>query len=292
MPQQRQILQQKAKEIKEIEDTIQQYKVIALANLQKVRAAQLQELRKKLQRDAYLRVIKNTLMKRAIAQSKDKPNLDELEGQLTGSTIYLFTNLNPFKLVLLLEKSKVKTTAKAGDVAAFDVIVPAGNTGQPPGPIISQLGAVGLKTRIESGSVWINKDTLVVKEGETISEPLAAVLSKLGIKPVEAGLILNAVYDDGTIITKEQLCLDIDEFRKTLEEAHRYAFYLSINSAYTTSDNIEFLLQKAHQDAYRLSINEDIPTKETMADILRKAYSQMLSLKARLDMVKEKAQKG
>ena len=153
MTQQRQILQQKAKEIKEIEDIIQQYKVIALANLQKVRAAQLQELRKKLQRDAYLRVIKNTLMKRAIAQSKDKPNLDELEGQLTGSTIYLFTNLNPFKLVLLLEKSKVKTTAKSGDVAAFDVIVPAGNTGQPPGPIISQLGAVGLKTRIESGSV-------------------------------------------------------------------------------------------------------------------------------------------
>jgi len=291
MTQQRQILQQKAKEIKEIEDIIQQYKVIALANLQKVRAAQLQELRKKLQHDAYLRVIKNSLMKRAIAQSKDKPNLDELEGQLAGSTIYLFTNLNPFKLVLLLEKSKVITTAKAGDVAAFDVIVPAGNTGQPPGPIISQLGAVGLKTRIESGSVWINKDTLVVKEGETISQRLAAVLSKLGIKPVEAGLVLKAVYEDGAIITEEHLHLDIDEFRKTLEEAHRCAFYLSINSAYTTSDNIEFLLQKAHQDAYRLSINEDIPTKETMVDILRKAYSQMLNLKARLDIVKENPRK-
>ncbi|MDH5494794.1 MAG: 50S ribosomal protein L10, partial [Candidatus Bathyarchaeota archaeon] len=235
---------------------------------------------------------KNTLMKRAITQAKNHPNLDKLEDHLTGSTIYLFTNLNPFKLVLLLEKSKVITTAKAGDTAAFDVVVPAGNTGQPPGPIISQLGAVGLKTRIESGSVWINKDTLVAKQGETISQRLAAVLSKLGIKPVEAGLVLKTVYDGGAIITEEQLHLDIDEFRKTVEEAYRYAFYLSVNSVYITPENIEFLLQKAHQDAYRLSVNEDIPTKETMVDILRKAYTQMLSLKTQLDMVKKTAQKS
>jgi len=292
MSQQRQVLQQKAKEIEEIVDIIKQYKVIALADLQKVRAVQLQELRKKLRNDAYLRVIKNSLMKRAIAQAENKPNLEKLEEHLTGSTIYLFTDLNPFKLVLLLEKSKVKTTAKAGDVAAFDVIVPAGNTGQPPGPIISQLGAVGLKTRIESGSVWINKDTLVAKKGEVISQRLAVVLSKLGIKPVEAGLVLKAVYDDGMIITEEQLRLDIGEFKKTVEEAYRCAFYLSVNSAYTIPENIEFLLQKAHQDAYRLSVNENIPTKETIADILKKAHVHMLSLKARLDMVKETAQKG
>lgn len=292
MTEQRQILQEKAKEIEEIENIMQQYKVVALASLHKVRAAQLQELRKKLQNDAYLRVIKNTLMRRAITKSKNKPKLDKLEDHLAGSTIYLFTNLNPFKLVLLLEKSKVKTTAKTGDIAAFDVVVPAGNTGQPPGPIISQLGAVGLKTRIESGSVWINKDTLVVKEGETISERLAAVLSKLGIKPVEAGLVLKTVYDNGAIITEEQLHLDLDKTRKTVEEAYRCAFYLSLNSAYTTPDNIGFLLQKAYQDAYVLSVNEDIPTKETVADILRKAHIQMLSLKARLDIVKEKAQKS
>lgn len=292
MTEQRQILQEKAKEIAEIRGIIQQYKIVALASLQKVRAPQLQTLRKKLKNDAYLRVIKNTLMKRAIKQPKDKPNLDRLIDHLTGSTIYLFTNLNPFKLVLLLEKSKVITTAKTGDIAAFDVVVPAGNTGQPPGPIISQLGAVGLKTRIESGSVWINKDTLVTKKGETISQRLAAVLSKLGIKPVEVGLELKAVYDSGTIITEDQLRLDIDEFRKIVVEAHRYAFYLSIDSAYTMPDNIEFLLQKAHHDAYGLSVNEDILTKETAADILRKAFIQVSNLKMRLDMVKETAQKS
>jgi len=292
MTEQRQVLQEKAKKVEEIQDFLEEYKVIALANLHKVRAAQLQELRKKLQDAAHLRVIKNSLMRRVIDQSKSKPNLDKLEGHLTGSTIFLFTSLNPFKLVLLLAKSKVRTTAKAGDLAAFDVVVSAGNTGQPPGPIISQLSAVGLKTRIESGSVWINKDTMVAKEGEPISERLAAVLSKLGIKPVEVKLVLTAVYDDGLIITEEQLQLDMDEIRRNVEDAHRCALYLSINSAYTTPDNITFLLQKAHQDAYKLSVNENILTRETIEDILRKAYTHMLGLKNQLDTVKKKAQKG
>ncbi|MFP3984814.1 MAG: 50S ribosomal protein L10 [Candidatus Bathyarchaeia archaeon] len=292
MTMQRQILQEKAKEVEALGNLIKQYKVIALADLKKVRAAQLQELRKKLQDVAYFRVVKNTLMKRAISQVESKPNLEKLEENLGGSKIFLFTDLNPFKLLLLLEKSKVKTTAKAGDIAAFDVIVPAGNTGQPPGPIISQLSAVGLKTRIESGSVWINKDTLVVKKGEPILDRLAAVLSKLGIKPVEAGLKLKVAYDDGTIMLEDQLQLDFEQNRRNVEDACREAFYLSINTAYTVPENIMFLLQKAQQDAYRLSVNENILTKETVVDILRKAYNQMLSLKTNLDTVMGKAQKG
>ncbi len=292
MTEQRQILQEKAKAVDEIESLIQKHKVIALANLQKVRAAQLQELRKKLSTDAYIRVVKNTLMRRAVAQAKNKPNLLKLEENLAGSTIFLFTDLNPFRLVLLLERSRVRITAKAGDVASFDVIVPAGSTGQPPGPIISQLGAVGLKTRIESGSVWVNKDTLVAKKGEAIPEALAAVLSKLGIKAVEAGLSLKAVYDDGVLLAEDQLRLDLDKTRSDVEEAYKAALYLSINSAYPMAENITILLRKAHQEAYSLSINEDIPTQETVLDILRKAYLHMSSLKSRLDIAKENVQKG
>ena len=291
LTEQRQVVQEKALEVDEIEKTMKQYKVIALASLHKVRAPQLQELRKKLRPNAYLKVVKNTIFKRVISKSEDKQNLDKLEDHVTGSTIYLFTNLNPFRLVLLLERSKVRTTAKAGDVAAVDVIVPAGNTGQPPGPIISQLSTVGLKTRIESGSVWINKDTLVAKKGETISDRLAPILSKLGLKPVEAGLVLKTVYDDGEIINEDQLKLDIKSIKKTFEDAHKNAFYLSINTDYTTSENINFLLQKAHQDAYRLSVNEDIPTKETIIDILRKAHIKTVSLKTWLDTIESKSSK-
>ncbi len=261
---------------------------MGIASLQKVRASQLQEFKKKLAADVYMRVIKNTLMKRAIENCPEKPELKKLEKYLTGPNVFIFTNLNPFKLASLLEKGKVLMTAKAGDTASFDVVVPAGNTGQPPGPIISQLNAVGLPTRIESGSVWITKDTLVARKGDVISERLASVLSKLGIKPVEAGLVMRVVYDEGLIIEGEQLKIDLNATKQQIEYAQAEAFKLSIGIAYPTRENITILVQFAHQEAYALALGAAIPSRETIKDLIVKAHVEMLSLSSRLSSLEEK----
>jgi len=293
----RPIVVQKAAQVEEIRKLLDEYNSLGVANLQKVRAAQLQEMKKKLKEVANVRVLKNTLMKRALVDYKNKPNVEKLEPMLNGSNIYLFTNLSPFKLSLLLDKGRVKTTAKAGDTAAMDVIIPAGNTGLPPGPVISQLGSVGLPTRIEGGSVWINKDTMVAKKGDIINVRLAGVLSKMNIKPVEVGLILKAVYEEGLILTDEQLHIDVEGFKKTLIEATSNALNLSLNAGYPTSETIPLLLQLAHRRAYSLALNAGIATKETIGDMLRKAYAEASSLEAKLPKTEEKkaepqAQKG
>lgn len=297
MPSQ-QILQQKIDEVEKIAQLIKQYKVIAIVGLQKVRASQLQEFKRNLADKAYMKVMKNTLMRKAIENCKEKPALTKLAENLSGANVYLLTDLNPFKLALTLEKGKVMMTAKSGDIAAFDVVVPTGNTGQPPGPIIGQLNAVGLPTRIESGSVWVSKDTLVARKGDAISEGLASVLSKLGVKCVEAGLSIKVAYDDGLIMTHEQLRIDVDETKRGIEEARATAFALSLSIAYPTSDNAVVLLQIAHQKAYALSLNAAVPTKETIGDLIRKAHAEMLSLSRKLPVSEgkvapaEKAEKG
>jgi large subunit ribosomal protein L10 len=283
-----QVLQGKIREVEEIADLIKKYKVVGIASLQKVRAAQMQEFKKNLADKVYMRVMKNTLMKLAIENCKEKPDLKKLEEHLQGSNVYIFTDEDPFKLALILERGKVKTTAKSGDTAAFDVVVPAGNTGQPPGPIISQLNAVGLPTRIESGSVWINKDTLVVKKGEAINERLASMLSKLGIKPVESGLAMTYVFEEGLIITQEQLRIDLDAIRQDIERAYADSLALSLSAAYPTEENMTMLLQIAHREAYALSLSAAIPTKETIEDLVRKAHAEMLSLSSRLPTLEQK----
>jgi large subunit ribosomal protein L10 len=276
MPSQ-QVLEEKISEIEEIKELLTAYKYIGIASLHKVRAAQLQALKKNLTGKVYMRVLKNSLIKFAI-EDLAKDDLKKLEDHLEGSNLFLFTNLNPFKLALLLERGKVKTTAKSGDTAAMDVIIPAGNTGQPPGPIIGQLNAVGLPTRIESGSVWVSKDTLVVRKGEVISERLAAVLSKLGVKAVEAGLSMTTVLDEGLIISGNLLKVDVEATRKNIKQSHSDAFALSLTIAYPTPENMTALLQTAHQKAFALSLNAAVPTKETIADLIRKAHTEMLSL--------------
>ncbi len=286
MPSQ-QVLDQKTSEVEEIKELLKAYKYIGIASLQKVRAAQLQELKKSLTGKVYMRVLKNTLTKLAI-DGMENENIKKLDEHLEGANLFMFTDINPFKLAILLEKGKVKTTAKSGDTAAMDVTIPEGSTGQPPGPIISQLNAVGLPTRIESGSVWVSKDTLVVRKGEPINERLAALLSKLGIKAVEAGLSMKVVLDEDLIITGDQLKVDVEETRKTIQQNSNEAFALTLTIAYPTTENIETLLQIAHKEAYALALNATVPTKETIEDIIRKAHTQMQNLNNQAEKNKPK----
>ena len=277
-----QIMLKKSKRIGETKDLLKKHKVVGVASLQKVRAPQLQELKRNLKNYVYAQVTKNTIMKRAIVETHDKPELKKFVDHISGSNIFLFTDMNPFKLLLLLEKSKVKTMAKAGDEASEDVVIPAGNTGLPPGPIISQFNAVGLPTRIESGSVSITRETLVVKKGEVISARLAAALSKLEIRSVESMLKMKAAYDDGIIITEDQLTLNVIEVERNLTKAHSDAFNLSLNIAYPFPENITFIIQAAHNEAFNLALNSKTPTKDTITFLLKKAYGEVLNLSKKI----------
>jgi large subunit ribosomal protein L10 len=276
MPSQ-QVLQQKTSEVEEIVDVLKDCKSIGIASLRKVRASQLQELKKSMRGQVTFKVLKNTLVKLALEDMK-KADLTQLEEYLEGPNVFMFTELNPFKLAILLDKGKVKTFAKAGDLAATDIIIPESNTGQPPGPVISQLNAVGLPTRIENGSVWVSKDTLVVRRGEAINERLASILSKLGIKSVELGISMRAAYDNGLILTGNQLFVDVPAIKQNVITSNQEAFALAIEIGYTTKDTIKPLLQRAHQKAIALSVGAAIPTKETIGDLIRKANAEMSSL--------------
>jgi large subunit ribosomal protein L10 len=279
MPSQ-QVLDEKSSEVQAIKEIFKEYKSVGIASLQKVRASQLQELKKTMHGQVYLRVLKNTLIKIAL-EELNQAELKKLEEYLEGSNVFLFTDLNPFKLALMLEKGKVRTFAKANDVAAEDIVVPSSNTGQPPGPVISQLNAVGLPTRIENGSVWVSKDTLVVRRGEPINDRLAGVLSKLGIKSVELGISMRAVYDNGMMIPGEQLRVDVPATKRSVEVSNQEAFALALEIGYASKDTIKPLLQRAHQKAVSLSVGAAFPTKETIGDLIRKANAEASSLESK-----------
>lgn len=270
-------IQRKADEVVKLASSIEQYEVIAFAGLHKVRATQLQELTKRFRSDILLKTAKNVLVKRALEQSA-KRNINELTKHLVGSNLLLLTNMNPFILSILLNKNKIKTTAKAGDIAPSDVTIPAGNTGLPPGPAISELNEAGVRTRIEAGSVWVIRDTVVAKKGEAIPARVASVLSKLGIKPLEVGLQLVAAYDDGLVFTTEQLSLDLNEIARQLEGAHQQAINLSVNASYPTTETIGTLLRRAHGEARSLAINAAYVTPAVAVEVVARAYSHMASL--------------
>ncbi|MDQ1280950.1 MAG: large subunit ribosomal protein [Thermoproteota archaeon] len=273
----RKALARKATEVDDLVELINKYNVFGIASLYKVRSRQLQELSKKFRPDVCMKVSKSGLIKRALKKS-DRSKIDALLNYLTGSSILIFTNLNPFKLTLLFDQSKIRMTAKAGDIAPDDILISAGNTGMPPGPAISELHEAGLRTRIDSGSVWVLQDTIVAKKGEAISAKVASVLSKLGVKPLEVGLRMLAAYDNELILTSDQLVLDLDGTRTQIDEAFWTAMNLAVNIMYPTTETIRIILQSAQYRAKNVAIMANYATPEVIGELIAKASTNMRSL--------------
>ena len=260
------------------------YNIIAVADLEKVRSFQIQEIRKKLRGRAEILVAKNTLVKKAAELlEKERTNLTKFSEALTGSRVLLFTNMNPYELIILLNKNKVRLPAKAGDIASGEIVVPAGNTGLAPGPVISEFGEAKVPTKIESGSIWVVRDTVVASKGDTISPKLVAVLSKLGIKPMEAGLSLVQAYDASLVLTSEDLAFDLEEFRKNIQQAAQEARGVAVEANIVLPETAPLIIGKAHRQALALSIQADYPTRETITDIIKNAYTEMAVLSKRIE---------
>ena len=164
--------------------------------------------------------------------------------------------------------------ARGGDIASIDVVVPAKNTGIAPGPMLTEFKEAGIPTKIDQGTIWIAKDSTPVAKGEAINEKLAAILGKLDIKPVEAGITLFTALEDGLKYAEEEMIIDVEKVRDEFAQAHQEAISLSIEAAYVTPDNIEQILAKAAQSARSVSVESGYMTDETKEQILQKADAQ------------------
>jgi large subunit ribosomal protein L10 len=197
--------------------------------------------------------------------------------------------MNPYKLLLLLENSKIKMVAKSGDVAPNDIIVPAGNTALPPGPAISELHNAGVRTKIDGGSVWVLRDTVVAKKGETVTPKVASILPKLGIKSLEVGLKLIAAYDEGLVILSDQLSLDLHEIRRRFEDGYNKAFHLSLNMVYPTKKTVDIILWRAASRARNLALTSNYFVPEVASQLIAKAYAHMERISLKLLQVNKEA---
>ena len=253
------------------------YKVLALIKMEKVRSSQILPLRKILKDDVEFVSIKDKVAQKAL-ESLDVPGIKEIAKELTGQCMFMFTNMSPFKLNVLLAKNKIMMGARGGDIASIDVVVPAANTGIAPGPMLTEFKEAGIPTKIDQGTIWIAKDSTPVLKGEAINEKLASILGKLDIKPVEAGIALYSAIEDGLKYSADEMVIDVDKIRDEFATAHQEAVSLSIEAAYVTPENISQILSKAAQSARSVSVESGYMTDETKEQIIQKADAQARAL--------------
>jgi len=267
--------------VKKLEEELKKYPVIGILDMFKLPARQLQEIREKLRGKAVIKMVRKSSLKFAIENSKID-GLKKLEEQIKNQPALLLSEVNPFELAKIIESSKSSAPAKPGDVATKDIIVKEGPTNLKPGPVIGELQRIKIPAGVEGDKIVVKKDTVVVKEGEEITKPVADVLMKLGIEPVEISLNLLAVYDRGMIYMKDILFVPREKYENDIASAYTNAFNLALNAGIPSAETLPLLLAKAHKEAISVALEANILTKETMGSVLAKAYACAEVLKGKV----------
>ncbi len=257
----------------ELQELPKKYNVVALSKMNKVRATQLMTLRKKFHDQINIKIIKNKVAQRAFEKVSNIPGIEDLSKELEGQCALMFTDLSPFKLNLIFSENKVFLPAKGGDIAPKDITIPAGNTGIPPGPVLSEFKEAKVQTKIDQGSIAVTKDTIVAKSGDVISQKLASLMSKLDIKPIEAGVLVNYAISEGLQFREKDLTLDVKEYVKELQISYSSALNLAIELNYFAPETISSILSLAYQKSLNVALKAGYVSKETAEIILYNAQA-------------------
>ena len=265
-------------------DLLSQDGVVGIIDVEGVPATAMLGMRDTLRSQMVMTMAKKTLVRRA--WKKAGLSEEELDVLFDGVTIPMLVqtdSLNAFQLFAELEKTKTGRAAKAGDIAPNDIIIEEGPTEFPPGPIVGEFNSVGIPAKIDKGKVAIQKTVTAVEKGQPISADLGLMLAKLEINPIEIGLILSGVVEDGTVMAAGDLDLDLDGFTANVKSATSGAFNLACNIGWFTEQTVPVLLSKAAGEAMAVAIEAGIHNEETMPVLISRAHARMLAVAGQMD---------
>jgi large subunit ribosomal protein L10 len=267
-------------EVKELIDLLTKNKVIGIVEIGGIPAPQMQQMRSNIHKIAALRSAKNKLIFRAIDEAEKKvKGISALKESVIGQTAIISTEMNPFKLFATIKQTRTMAPAKGGETASHDIEVKAGDTPFKPGPIVGELQKAGIPAAIQEGKVVIKSDKVIVAEGDKIPADVAQMLTRLEIFPIEIGMSLHAVFENGNIFKPDVLDINVDEFIEKMKQAFNNSFNLAIETGWYNELTIKPLLMKAYINAISLAISQGIPNKKTIKNLISKAHANVLALK-------------
>jgi large subunit ribosomal protein L10 len=279
------VSQWKQDTVKNLVAEIKENPIVGIVNFESLPSKQLLQVKHKLRGEAILRMTRKRLIKLALKQA----GITGLDDVLKGEPALILTKKNPFIIAKKLRESRTTAAAKPGATMPKDIIVPAGETSFAPGPIVGELGSMGVKAAIESGKVIIKVDSTLAKEGEKIDKKKADLMARMGIEPMDIGLDIEAAFEDGLIYKSDVLGINTEQLVADMTNAASDCFKLSIGIGFPTAQNITFLVQKSWNGAKALAKEINYLCKATAGDVLAKAEAGMGELK-KLVKVEEKAE--
>lgn len=264
--------------VSSLTDMLSKGGTFAVIDIHGVPAGAMLGMRAGLRSSMNIQVAKKRLMKLAWeATGNDFSDLEELYASAVQPAL-VQTDMNSFEVFTQLKKTEAGRAAKPGDVAPHDIIVEKMDTGMPPGPIVGELNSVGIPAKIVKGSVEIQKQVTILKEGEVFEGDLGLMLSKIGINPIVTGLRLCGTIEDGIKFDPPTLDIDYEQFESDLISFCAGAYNLACNIRWFTTQTIPTLLSKASGEALAVALEAAIVTTDTLPHFIGRANRGAMGL--------------
>jgi len=278
-----------------LEQLLQDYTNILIVGIDNVGSFQMQKVRIALRKKAVMIMGKNTLIRMILREQMAKnPKLEALLAHVKGNMGFVFTNhdLNEVRNVII--ENKVPAVAKTGTVAPVDVFVPAGPTGLDPGQT-SFFQALNIGTKIARGSIEIINTVHLIKAGDKVTSSAVALLGKLDIKPFFYGILVEQVYENGSVYPVHILDVSQDDLLDKFFNGVRKIAALSLAVGYPTEASIPHTLAGGFKKLLALSLSSTYKFKEADAFLNAATLAPKAEQPAKADKKgadKEKGGKG
>ena len=109
------------------------------------------------------------------------------------------------------------------------------------------------------------------------------MLAKLGINPIEIGLILTGVVEDGYVFKASELDLDIEGLTSDIIMGVSATFNLACNISWFSPITLPTLISKASGESLSVAMEAGIINDKTASLLLSRVSSRALALASQLD---------
>jgi len=241
---------------------LDEYPKCFIVGADNVGSKQMQEIRIALRGKAVVLMGKNTMMRKAIRGHLEKnPDLERLLPFIKMNVGFVFTNEELIAVRDMLLANKVKAPAKAGALAPLDVIVPAQNTGMGPEKT-SFFQALSIPTKITKGTIEIIQDVPLITAGDRVGMSEATLLNMLKISPFTYGLVVQKVYDSGSVFDPEILDITDEDLKAKFMTGVANVAALSLAISYPTIASVPHSVVNGMKNLLAVAAVTDITFKE------------------------------
>merc|ERR1712212_270602 len=211
------------------------------------------------------------MMRKAIrAHLENNPALEKLLPHIVNNVGFVFTNEDLCDVRDKLLQNKKRAPARAGAIAPCPVTIPAQNTGLGPEKT-SFFQALQIPTKIARGTIEIVNDVQLMVEGDKVGASEAALLNMLNISPFTYGLVVQQVYDQGTVFSPKVLDITDEDLIKTFQEGLANVASVSLAIGYPTIASVPHSIVNGFKNLLSIAAVTDITFKEaeTLKEFLK-----------------------